>query len=199
MIKRSVFMQERRIIVSCGIFENELKEILKNESRFKLDFIFLKSGYHTRLDLLNLKFSELLAENDLKDSDIVRIFFGEHCLLSVDALRNGKYKILPTNNCLSAMVGIKRLKELESDKTLVITAAWVKQIFFAEDPELFIWDPYDFRANFGRYERILVLDTGFETLSEEEILTLFDLTETIVEVEKWDLSCFRKLALDFIV
>jgi hypothetical protein len=37
------------------------------------------------------------------------------------------------------------------------------------------WDNTDFRINFGRYDRILVLDPGFEPVTDEELLEAFDL------------------------
>jgi hypothetical protein len=52
--------------------------------------------------------------------------------------------------------------------------------------------------NLGRYERILVLDAGLATLSDEEILEFFDLVQVPVEVESLNLDHFHDILMNLL-
>ena len=45
--------------------------------------------------------------------------------------------------------------------------------------------------NLGRYARILVIDPGLNSLSDEEVLDFFDLVQVPVEIVPLDLGLFR--------
>jgi hypothetical protein len=105
---------------------------------------------------------------------------------------------MDADNCLAAMVGKERLRELERNRTMVVTGSWICRIYLDPDPDLPVWYPVDMRLNLGRYDRILVLDFGLETFSDEEILTAFDLMGVVLEFEKCSLDHFRGLVRDFL-
>jgi hypothetical protein len=56
----------------------------------------------------------------------------------------------------------------------------------------------DMRQNLGRYDRILILDFGLESFTDEEILYAYDLMGVVLEFEKCSLDCFKNLILDFL-
>jgi hypothetical protein len=183
--------------VGCSIFESELTATLAGQEQYDIDFFWLKAGYHARVDLLNTRLKEALSQFSAADIPLVRVFFGQNCLVDIADVTRG-FKLLPEANCLTSMLGAKRLRDLECGPSMVVTTSWVRKIYFSKDPEFQIWDNTDFRINFGRYEKIIILDTGLEPLADEEVLELYDLTETVVEFEKSDLDYFKNLVWDFL-
>jgi hypothetical protein len=98
------------------------------------------------------------------------------------------------------MVGDKRLVEMEQNRTMVLTPAWIRKMFLDPDgiPATASWDATDFRINFGRYDRVLVLETT-ERPTDEEILETFDLLgNPIIEFEPATLAHFNKLVEEFL-
>jgi hypothetical protein len=191
-------MAQRRVIVGCGILEDELSYVLKDERGFDCELVWLKSGYHVRTDLLARKLAEALDGGGLKDGPELRVLYGSSCLLDLDPEFRAGLRSLPTENCLTAMVGLKRLRELERDRTMVVTNSWIRRIYLSPDEEFPIWDPAEMRMQLGRYDRILVLDTGLDSFTDEEILTAYDLMGVVLEFEKCDLGYFRRLITDFL-
>jgi hypothetical protein len=190
--------QGKRIIVGCGIFEDELTEVLKEEKRFELEIYWLKSGYHVSTDKLAKKLAEVLQEKNLSFDSNLRILYGLSCLFDLDETIKSRLKVLPSDNCLTAMVGRQQLRKMEEGRTMVVTNSWLRKIFLTSEEDLPIWDEAEMRMNLGRYNRILVLDTGLEVFTDEEILTVYDLTGLVLEFEKCDLIYFKNLITDFL-
>jgi hypothetical protein len=191
-------MKEKRVLIGCGIFEDELNHALRDENRFDLEICWLQSGYHVRTDWLAEKIKSSLEKKNLWGNQDLRIIYGSSCLLDLDVETRAKLKILNTDNCLTAMVGLKRLRELEKDRTMVITNSWIRKIYLAPPGDFPIWDPAELKMNLGRYDRILVLDTGLDSFTDEEILTAYDLMGVVLEFEKCDLGYFSHLIAQFL-
>ncbi|MDR2301326.1 MAG: DUF1638 domain-containing protein [Deltaproteobacteria bacterium] len=191
-------MKEKRVLIGCGIFEDELNHVLKDEDRFDLEIFWLQSGYHVRTDWLAEKIKSELTEKNLYGGDGLRIVYGSSCLLDLDEGIRSKLKILNTDNCLTAMVGRKKLRELEKDRTMVVTNSWIRKIYLAPPSDFPIWDPSELKMNLGRYDRILVLDTGLDSFTDEEILTAYDMMGVVLEFEKSDLGYFKNLITEFL-
>ena len=51
---------------------------------------------------------------------------------------------------------------------------------------------------FGRYDRVVVLDPGLSPLADEEFLGCFDLVQVPIEVEPCDLEYFRLVFADLL-
>jgi hypothetical protein len=192
-------LAQRRVIVGCGIFEDELSSVLKDETRFDCELIWLKSGYHVRTDLMARKLAEALSCPALVNRQDLRVLYGQNCLFDLDPEFLAGLKFLPTENCLTALVGLKRLRELEKGRTMVVTNSWIRRIYLVHDGEFPIWDPGEMRMQLGRYDRILVLDTGLDAFTDEEILTAYDLMGVVLEFEKCDLTHFSKLIKNFLL
>ena len=189
-------MKARRLVVGCSILKSELEEVLKSQDEFDVELRWLKAGYHVKADLLETRLAEALKGLEGRE-DEVRVLYGEKCLVDLKEAA-GRMRALPTDNCLTALLGLERLRMLEAGPAMVVTPAWIRDIYFSCDPELPIWDESDFRMNFGRYERIVVLDHGLDQLADEEILRAFDLTGKILEAEAASLDRFKRLILDFL-
>jgi hypothetical protein len=189
-------MKPRRLVIGCSILRSELAEVIREQDELEVETRWLKAGYHVRPELLERALEGALESIGPYGRQEVRVFIGERCLLEPPAILKG-LKILPAANCLTAIVGLERLRELEAGPSMVVTPAWIREIYFARDPELPIWDESEFRMNLGRYERLVVLDTG-RPLTDEETLAAFDLTGRVIEAESVDLGPFKRLMMEFL-
>ncbi|MDR1037150.1 MAG: DUF1638 domain-containing protein [Deltaproteobacteria bacterium] len=195
-------MREKRVLIACGIFDEELEGALKHlQDAYDLTVIRLPPGYHCVIEELEAKLREALEGVAPEDRAGVRLMIGRNCLPDMrDFCAREGVRCLPTANCLSAMVGDERLKELEDGKTMVITPAWIRSMFLHPDgiPTFLRWDATDFRINFGRYDRMLVLETGTPP-TDEEILECFDLFgNPVFDSEPCGPDHFNRLVREFL-
>lgn len=196
-------MTERRIIIACDIFRSEMEHVLRDSGKYQVDYIWLGAGLHNDLIILEQRLEDAWGQitPEIAGSPEIRLMIGQGCLPHMRQwAAEKKARLLPTQNCLTAMLGEDRLKELEQNRTMVITPAWIRRNWFAEEGlrTLLGWDDTDFRINFGRYERILVLDSGLDTLSDEEILEAFSVVEVPLEVEPMSLTYFKRFFEEFL-
>jgi len=56
----------------------------------------------------------------------------------------------------------------------------------------------DARINLGWYDKILLLDTGIEPLSDEMILEFFELTRVPIEILPVSLDHFKKVVIQLL-
>ncbi|MDR3204940.1 MAG: DUF1638 domain-containing protein [Deltaproteobacteria bacterium] len=189
---------QKPLIIGCAILQEEFEAIFSPNFNLDTEIIWLKPGYHSRTDKLRDCLNSLVESICFERKKLTRIFFGQSCLIDLEQSFQKEFKVLNTRNCLTALVGEKRLKELESEATMVVTPSWIRNIFLSQDEEFPIWQEADFRMNFGRYNRLLVLDAGLSPLSDEEILTAFDITGLVIEALPLDLTYFKNLAVEFI-
>ena len=122
------------------------------------------------------------------DAD-VRILFGGSCHPEMNELAK-KYgaKTLSVKNCIEVFLGDKS-QYLEDSHTMVMTPGWVR--VWPQIMQSLGWDEVDVRINLGRYKRILIVDSGVNPLSDEDVLAFFDLTQVPLEIEPLDLGHFR--------
>lgn len=184
-------------MVGCSIFKAELEEVLRGQDQFEVETLWLLAGYHVRPELLSERLGQALSGLDAARLPEARILYGERCMAEIPEAAKG-LKALPTANCLTALLGERRLRELEKGPAMVVTPAWIRSIYLSRDEEFPIWDEFELRMNLGRYERLVVLDHGLCPLSDEEVLEAFDLTGKILEPEPASLGHFRDLIMDFL-
>ena len=190
----------KRTLISCNIFQDEMKHVLSRNPNYEVETIWISSAWHGDLNLMEKGLKEALLAAYGKETEL-RLLLGSGCLPQLPELIGARnITALPAKNCVGAMVGEERLLELEKDRTMVITPAWIRKIWFAEDGmrALFGWDDTDFRLNFGRYDRILVLDAGLCPLTDEEILETFEVIQVPIEPEPFSLDHFEKVFLNLL-
>ncbi|MDR2349421.1 MAG: DUF1638 domain-containing protein [Deltaproteobacteria bacterium] len=189
-----------KTLIACNIFEDEMNHVLGKHPELEVNVIWLRAGLHNDMNTLDAALKEKIAALEPGDPN-VRLMIGYGCHPDLKTIaKDLGFPVLSTKNCLGAIVGEDRLAELERDKTMVITPEWIRKTWFADDGmrELLGWDDTDFRINFGRYDRILVLDLGLAPLSDEEILEAFSIIEVPIETESFDISHFEKFFIDFL-
>lgn len=187
-------MKVDKVLIACGIFKDEINFLLeRNRGLSDIKVIWLDAGLHSDLNLLE---NELLSAIDnaksIGNAD-VKIFYGNGCLPTIKSIADSKgVHIIPTKNCLSAFLGEEKSIELEQNNTMLMTPTWVR-VWPANMKRFFGWNEVDFRMNLGRYERILVLDSGVNSLTEDEVLEFFDLVQVPVEFMNLNLDHFDNM------
>ncbi len=104
-------------------------------------------------------------------------------------------KILGAKNYVQAFYQ-EDIQELEKNRTIVMTPGW--QRLFPQMMAERGTDEVDVRQEFGRYDRILVLDTGINPLSDDEILEFYDLTQVPIEIQQVSIEHFRSKVIELL-
>ena len=72
-----------------------------------------------------------------------------------------------------------------------MTTAWIEMIYKSIADGY--WTVDDARINLGRYDRIILLDSGLEPLDDEMILEFFELTQVPIEIVPVSLDHFKQV------
>ncbi len=186
-------MAESKIIIACRVFYDELQQCLPSASDATI--IWIDAALHADLDRLEQELKTVLAEVGTTPGE-VQVFLGVGCHPNIVQLaREHGAKISPVKNCLEAFVG-EKLGELEKDSTMVMTPGWVRA--WPGIMATLGWDAVDVRMNLGRYNRILLLEPGINPLTDDEILSFFDLTQVPIDIEVLNLDHFRQTLAELI-
>jgi hypothetical protein len=178
--------KKQKILIACNVFEKELQACLPAQD--EPEIIWIDAGLHADLPLLEKELTKALEESKVEGTE-VQVFFGSGCHPDICRLtRRFGAGIAPVKNCIEAFCG-ENAKKLEKNRTMIMTPGWVRA--WPRIMDALGWDEVDTRINLGRYDRILLLDAGVDSLSEEEILSFFDLVQVPVEVEALDLEHFK--------
>lgn len=186
-------MSKKFGIVACGIFKEELEAVC-NQLGLTHHKFYLTPGLHVDLDKLKNKLTRKLKQIEDKYQHKV-IIYGE-CHPQIDELaKNHGAERIEVRNCIDALLG-DRKKELEKESNnFYISSGWLTnwQKIFVEGLG---WDQTDARMRFGRYDKIILINTGVREISDEEILEFYDYTQTPVETVDVDLEHFKEVILD---
>jgi len=184
----------KKKLIACKIFKDELTAVLP-ERYEDMDITWLDPGLHYNLDKIETAVRDELREAKTQGAD-TRVFLGNGCHPDMCSMvdENGG-KVLGSKNCIHAFCG-EKLKELEQGRTTVITPGWIR--YFSDMMEAAGWDEVDIRQNLGRYDRILLMDTGVNPVSDEDLLEYFEKTQIPVEVEQVNLDHFREKVIELL-
>jgi len=187
-------------LIACSIFQEEAGHVLKEAGGPEAEIHWLEVGLHDNLELLESALDEAVKKHQSGPAaKPAGIMFGWGCLPWMrDFARERNLPVLPVKNCLAALVGDQELKELEKNNRMVASPGWIRKMWLGRSGTATGWKADDFRLQFGRYDQIVVLDPGLVPLTEEEIITCFDLVQVPLEVRPCDLGHFRRLLLDFV-
>lgn len=183
-------MRNGKSLIACKIFEHELNKVLSPDTDVTIHWI--DAALHADPDRMKKELTDAItaAEND-RVGDIC-FLFGNGCHPDIFEITESCGAQPPAvKNCIQAIIGPEKTKQLEANRTMVITPGWI-----AAWPGIIAglgWDEVDVRINLGRYDRILLLDPGIVPISDEEILVFYDLVQVPIEIEPVDLTYFRHL------
>ena len=183
-------MEHQKTLVACEIFRKELEQVLPRHSGTTV--YWLDAALHANAERMKAELER--AINEIRDAcrGSIHFLFGNGCHPDICQIATDCGAQIPgVNNCIQALVGPTETKRLEANRTMVVTPAWI-----AAWPGIMDglgWDEVDVRINMGRYDRILLLDSGAVPIKDEEILAFYDLVQVPIEIEQVDLSYFTNL------
>lgn len=153
-----------------------------------VEVVWVEAALHVNLDRLENEIKTALAGTTIRDAK-VHLLIGTGCHPDlVKMAQEYGTQVSPVTDCLEAFLGAKK-REMEKNGTMIMTPGWIRA--WPSMMAAMGWNEVDVRINYGRYNRILVLDPGINPLSDEEILEFFDLTQIPIEIEVLELQHFR--------
>lgn len=184
---------EQTVLIGCGIFREEVEHLSQTRG-LHLNVEWLPVGLHDNIERLEAALEEAIAEQKQRGRRNIGLLFGQGCLpLMKQFAQEHGVAVLSVKNCLAALVGDEELKTLEQNRTLVASPGWVRKMWLGRAGTADGWTADDYRIQFGRYDLILVLDPGIEPLSDDEIITCFDLIQVPIETRACGLEHFFKV------
>jgi hypothetical protein len=188
---------DKQCIIACPIFRKELESVLA-----ELNLSPRISYMHYTIHNNPLKMDEELqdgVDRASKTGGKVRFLVGKHCKGTraiQEVVEDCGGKIPQARNCIDMLIGSELTNKLQKNRTSLMTPAWVKMINRSiRDGQ---WTVTDARVNLGWYNKILILDTGVEQLSDEQIMEFYDLTQVEIEILPVKLDHFQKLLQDLL-
>jgi hypothetical protein len=184
-------------LIACPIFRKELESVLS-----ELNLAPQINYMHYTIHNSPLKMDEELqdgVDQALKSGDDIRFLVGRHCKGKrnvEDVVEDCCGKIPQGRNCIDMLIGRELTNELQKNRTSIMTPAWIRMI--NQSIREGNWSVTDARLNLGWYNKILILDTGVEPLSDELIMEFYDLTQVEIEILPVDLEHFKALLQDLL-
>lgn len=182
-------MKTQKSLIACPIFKEELGMLLPPEASVTTQIM----DYRIHIDSKRMKAELNATIATAKDSG------GEVCLLlgcecdcdtsikEMGAHAQAKHPL--EKNCLEIILGPERARKLQQNRTSIITRGWMKMVtHFIESG---VWNEVDARINFGHHDRLLLLDYGADPISDEEIISFYDLVQVPIEIERVELDYFQ--------
>jgi hypothetical protein len=163
-------------IVSCGIFRSELNKImpsLRREMRMKYHEIeahFLPHGLH--IDSRKMK-EEVIKKLELKKGTKILLLYGSMCHTELVSIAKDYHAAIPTEkNCVEMLLGPEKKKAIDdSGNVFYVTAGWLQ-----------CWrEMFQDRTAIAPCDKIVMLDTGGNLISDEELLDFYDVMQVPVE------------------
>lgn len=173
-------------VITCKIFQNEIETIQIDKS--EISFHWINAALHADPDRMEKEISDILTM--IKPEEEIRFLFGMACHPDMcDIIKKAGAEPPSEKNCIHAFLGADQAKELEKDRTMIITPGWLEA--WPGIMEGLGWDETDVRINLGRYDRILLLDPAIVDISDETIVEFYDLVKVPIETMKLELTYFE--------
>ncbi len=181
-----------KCLVACPIFRRELESVLE-ELGSTPTINYMDYTVHST----PLRMEKELQDNAAKVAGTgkeLRFLVGRQCKAKrdiEDIVKDCSGKIPQEKNCIEMLIGEELAEKLQKNRTSLMTPAWIRMInqSIADGN----WSVTDARLNLGWYNKILILDTGVDPLSDEQIMEFYDLTQVEIDILQVDLEHFKGL------
>lgn len=184
-------------LIACPIFRNELESVLA-DLKLSPNINYMHYTIHSNPKKME---EELKAgiNQATKTGTEARFLVGKHCKGIRDIteiVQECGGKIPQARNCIDMLIGTELADKLQKNRTSLMTPGWIKMINQSiQDGN---WSVTDARLSLGWYNKILILDTGVEPLSDEQIMEFYDLTQVEIEILPVELEHFKSLLQDLL-
>ena len=177
-------------LIACGIFRHELESVLAAENGIAV--YWLDAALHADARRMRAALDQAIEVHRSYSAEAIRFLLGNGCHPDICKVAGDcGSRIPPVKNCIQAIIGPQKTRQLEEARTMVITPGWITA--WSDIMEGLGWDEVDVRINLGRYDRIVLIDTGVAPVSDEAILAFYDLVQVPIEIEPEDLEYFKNL------
>jgi hypothetical protein len=185
-------------LISCGIFKAELEKILpevEKELGVTVSVDFLKPA----LDVDERKLETALRERlesaqTLQDQGTI-LLYGSMCHPEMARIA-GQTSVPAEHNCVELLLGPEKKKAMDQQGNFYYMSVSALNIW----REIYLqghgWEAADARMNFGSFEKIIVLDTGTQEITDEALFDFFEYAQVPVEPMPIDLEYFTAAVLD---
>ncbi|MDR2798302.1 MAG: DUF1638 domain-containing protein [Treponema sp.] len=185
-------------LLSCGIFRFELEKILPeikealNGQDIHLDF--LSPALDVKADILEESVTEHLESHP---HDKTVLLYGGMCHTEWARITGKFGTVYPKSaNCVEILLSPEKKKMSDASGNIYYLTMGGLKLWKEIYQQGHGWDSTDARINFGSFEKIVVLDTGIFTISDEELFEFFEYTQVPVEIMPISLNYFKSLILD---
>ena len=187
-----------KTFIVCSILASEVEKVME-ELGLSNKINYIPGALHVNLDKMQHALIENL--NELKNADeSTALIVGTKCHPEIRKIA-ATYSagIICGSNCIELLLGEEKMKELDNEsKTFYLTSGWLREWrdIFCEGG--LGWDSIDAKINFGRYDRILLLDTGLVEFSAQDILDFFEYTEVPIDTYPVTLDHLKQKMLEIV-
>jgi hypothetical protein len=187
-----------KTFIVCSILALEVEKAM-GELGLCNKICYIPGALHVDLDKMQYALTENL--NALKSAgEPTALIVGTKCHPEIRKIAaNYGAGIICGSNCIELLLGEEKMKELDNEsKTFYLTSGWLREWrdIFCEGG--LGWDSTDAKINFGRYDRILMLDTGLIEFSVQDILDFFEYTEVPIDTYPVTLDHLKKKMLEIV-
>ncbi|GMO60221.1 MAG: hypothetical protein Ta2G_20250 [Termitinemataceae bacterium] len=188
---------EKTEIICCGIFKNEMMQILPLlPPSLDVNITFLESALHDNENNLNAALDMVvneIAHNGAHNEKKIAFFYGSMCHPDMCGIACAcGAQCFSQANCIDVFLRNEEKQKLENGQNVhFMTSGWIefwKDIFCGRNNNG--WDSTTARINLGVNDKIILLDSGCTKITDEDVLEIFDYIDLPVEIEKITLDYF---------
>lgn len=184
-------------LIACPIFKRELESVLQQLGLYPT-IKYMHYTIHNNPLMMEEQLVEKISDAQ-NAAQQVRLLVGKYCKGKRDmdeVVSDCNGKIPQARNCIDMLIGSELTKELQTNRTSLMTPAWIRMIntSIAEGQ----WSVTDARVNLGWYNKILLLDTGVEPLDDEMIMEFYDLIQVEIDILPVDLEHFKATLIELL-
>ncbi len=177
-------------LIACPVFRVELEHILE-ELNLAPRINYMHYTIHNNPSKMDEQLQKGI-ENAEESHKNICFLVGRHCesKRGINSLvKDCGGQIPKAENCIDMLIGQELAKKLQKNRTSLMTPAWIRMI--TQSIQDGNWSVTDARINLGWYDKILILDTGVEPLSDEQIMEFYDLVQVEIEILPVNLDHFK--------
>ena len=182
-------MEKSKHLISCPIFKDELGAVLPPEGAATVHF--MDSRIHNNARRMKEELLKGIAKTEAAGAP-VRLLVGNGCHCGVgigDLAKTCNARFPEGKNCIEIILGFEKAQELQANRSAVVTQGWIRMITTAIEEGR--WTEVDARTDLGWFDRIVLADYGLAPLSDEQVLTFFDIIQVPIEIEPIALDHFQ--------
>ena len=184
-------------LIACPVLNKELQLVLA-ELVAHPHVHFMDYSIHINADIMEQELHKHCAT--CGDNSQLGILVGKDCkaLQPIETIaKNNNATLASGQNCIEMILGKEQLLKLQKNRTAIMTPGWITMM--KQSIQDGNWRVEDARINMGWYDQILLLDTGTAPLTDELIMSFFELTEVPIDILKVDLRHFKQVVADLLL